>query len=71
MRFFVAYKYVDQDGVLRRAESRIEPEVWRRFSPGDKLHVLYARAPGPSWRGWADRSTRRFRCGCGGCCTDG
>ncbi|MEF2231247.1 MAG: DUF3592 domain-containing protein [Pseudodesulfovibrio sp.] len=44
MRFFVAYKYVDQDGLLQRSESRIEPEVWRRFSPGAKLHVLYARA---------------------------
>ena len=44
MQFFVAYKYVDQDGMLRRAESRIEPDVWRRFSPGDKLHVLYARS---------------------------
>jgi len=43
MRFFVAYKYVDQDGLLQRSESRIEPGVWRRFSPGDKLHVLYVR----------------------------
>ncbi|WP_419785149.1 hypothetical protein [Pseudodesulfovibrio sp.] len=44
MLFFVGYKYADHDGLLRRAESRVGVTLWRRFSPGDRLHVFYARS---------------------------
>jgi len=44
MLFFLDYKYVDHDGLLRRSSSRVEAPVWRRFSPGSRIRVLYARS---------------------------
>ncbi|MDD3313333.1 hypothetical protein [Pseudodesulfovibrio sp.] len=44
MIFFIDYKYVDQDGLLRRSSSRVAAPAWRRFSPGSRVRVLYARS---------------------------
>jgi len=44
MLFFLDYKYVDHDGLLRRSTSRVGAPAWRRFSPGSRVRVLYARS---------------------------
>ncbi len=44
VRFFIDYKYIDSDGLVRTASARLEQAQWRRFRPGGRLVVLYARS---------------------------
>ncbi|WP_285906300.1 DUF3592 domain-containing protein [Pseudodesulfovibrio pelocollis] len=41
-RFFVDYKYVDADGLVRNATARLPHEEWERYRPGERIEVLYA-----------------------------
>ncbi|MFH1913954.1 MAG: DUF3592 domain-containing protein [Pseudomonadota bacterium] len=48
-RFFIDYKYVDTDGLVRNATARLHHEQWERYRPGGRIDVLYARQrPGVS-----------------------
>jgi len=42
-RFFVDYKYVDTDGLVRTATARLPHDQWERYRPGQRIDVLYAR----------------------------
>lgn len=44
LRFFVDYKYVDRDGLLRWASARVDARAWGRLTPGARLRVSYARS---------------------------
>lgn len=42
-RFFVDYKYVDPDGLVRNGTARLPHQTWQRYRPGARIEVIYAR----------------------------
>lgn len=43
-RYFIQYKYVDQDGVPREASAPLPQNVWKKYRMGSRIRVIYAQS---------------------------
>lgn len=42
-RYFITYKYIDPDAYAHVAAAPLPYDIWKKFAPGDRVIVFYAK----------------------------